>query len=244
MSCAVGSCHGAFGGLHADFDDCHWDLDGFRGYLDGCNADLDGCHGNWYGCHEAWAHIGSCFESPIPSMYSFMRGLLISGCHAESFGRHGFCRLATSPFHCLLSPYLPTLWDFLLAGLFCHVLGGSSSLLTFSLLNFLSIHLPPVLSPCQNLCIFMAHDGLYQWRFWRKDQIWRCFTLRISPSIIVRFSKFKKWHTQQSKLYVHIWQSRKYLRAQQCARARKDHVGTYVLSSEEVNLLSLVFSIV
>ncbi len=43
-----------------------------------------------------------------------------------------------------------------------------------------------------------------------------------------------KWHTQQSKPYVHIWQSRKYLHAQQSARAKKIHVGTYVLSSEEV----------
>ena len=36
-----------------------------------------------------------------------------------------------------------------------------SAWLTFSLLNILSINEPPVLSPCQNLCIFMAHNGLY-----------------------------------------------------------------------------------
>ncbi len=33
--------------------------------------------------------------------------------------------------------------------------------LTFSLLNILGVHKPPVLSPCQNLCIFLAHNCLY-----------------------------------------------------------------------------------
>ncbi len=51
-------------------------------------------------------------------------------------------------------------------------------------------------------------------RFWRKQFFSLSFTfLRISPLIMVRFEKFKKWHTAESKPHIVLTLAPPYLRS-------------------------------
>ncbi len=51
-----------------------------------------------------------------------------------------------------------------------HLCDECAQILTFSLLNILSIHEPPVLSPCQNLCILWLIMACFSGNFERKTK--------------------------------------------------------------------------
>ncbi len=153
--------------------------------------------------HHAESNV--CIKLRFPGNLGKLRGVGVKKVgilHLNYISLHSFCLIIMDNYHInvIMHATLPNM----------HCTGKFSTIITYCKISW-------KLGKFQILNKILTWFGNYnilRGKIWCYIKNWPWFTfLTLSPLIMVRFEKFKSWHTQESKLYIPIDNACRYLRA-------------------------------